>query len=147
MSDARLAIDSPAAQSHLSMVQGVISRLASNSSACKAWAIGLVSAIVLVVADRGHPDLLIVAGIPVLLFLVLDAYYLGLERRCRSSYETFVRRLHAGEATVDDAFVLAPRPRGLDAIKEAYSAISSFSVYPFYVTLAFMVYLVSRILQ
>lgn len=126
------------------MVQGVIARMAGNSANCKTWCVGLVSAIVVVVADKGKPALLLAAGVPIVLFIVLDAYYLALERRFRDSYEGFVRKLHEGKATVEDAFVLSERVKLVKAILAVLRAFISFSVWPFYSTLAALVWVIGR---
>ena len=64
-----LNTESPAVQAHLTILQGVIQRMADNSRACKTWCITLVSAILILVARQGVGDLLLLAGIPLLLFL------------------------------------------------------------------------------
>ncbi len=66
--------NSQAVQAHLSITQAVIQRMAANSASCKAWCITLVSAILVIVADKGKPHYALIAVIPNVLFLVLDAY-------------------------------------------------------------------------
>ena len=78
-----VGLDSPAVQSYLTILQGVIGRMASNSAGAKTWCIALVSAIIVAVADKGEPRYVWIALVPVGLFFVLDAYYLGLERQFR----------------------------------------------------------------
>src|SRR2546426_12383360 len=95
------AEDSPAVQAHLSIAQSVIQRMATNSASSKAWCITLVSAILVIVANKDKPDYTWLAAIPTFLFLALDAYYLSLERGFRNSYNTFVGRLH-------NFFIVAP---------------------------------------
>ncbi len=141
---ASLTPDSPVVQSHLGMLQGVISRLASNSAACKTWCITLASALAVVAADRSaaeRPKILVVAALPIALFVVLDAYYLGLERRFRTCYESFVKKLHTGTATIDDAFLIAPKQKVRGLFVEAFFAIFSFSIWPFYAGLAVILWL------
>ena len=70
--------DSPGVQAHLGISQSVIQRMASNSASCKAWCITLVSAILVIVADKGNPQYALIAIIPTALFLILDSYYLAL---------------------------------------------------------------------
>jgi hypothetical protein len=140
---ASLNVDSPSVQSHLAMLQGVIARMAGNSANCKTWCVGLVSALVVVVADKEKPSLLIAAAVPVVIFLVLDAYYLALERRFRHSYEGFVRRLHDGEATIDDVFVLWRTTARWKSLVAVLAGLLSFSVWPFYITLAVLVRLIA----
>ena len=46
---------SPSIQTHLGISQGVIQRMADNSTSSKAWCITIVSAILVIVADKGKP--------------------------------------------------------------------------------------------
>jgi hypothetical protein len=94
--------NSQAVQSHLTIYQNVIQRMASNSASAKAWCITLVSAILVIVADKSKPQYTMIAYIPTLLFLVLDTYYLGLEKGFRNSYNDFIRKLHKGKIKDDD---------------------------------------------
>ena len=142
----KLEADSPSVQSHLTMQQGVINRLASNSASCKTWCVTLVSAIVVVVAEHDRPKLLYTALIPIILFFALDAYYLGLERSFRSAYGEFVRKLHAGLATIDDVFILHPASGPPGLMFTVFRAMLSISVWPFYATLAVLLALVAEAL-
>src|SRR6266496_6828526 len=127
-----IRFDSPPVQTHLSMLQGVIGRLANNSASCKTWCVSLTSALAVVAAGQqaNRPRILSVAALPIVLFCLLDAYYLGLERRFRSCYETFVKKLHNGTATVDDAFLIAPKLKVRGLFVEAGQAFFSFSIWP-----------------
>ena len=69
-----------AVQAHLTMMQGVIARMAENSRSCKVWCVTLVAAVLVLVARTGEPQHALIALVPTLLFLCLDAYYLALER-------------------------------------------------------------------
>jgi carbon starvation protein CstA len=113
-----LNLDSPSVQSYLGILQGVITRMATNSANAKAWCVALVSAIVVIIADKGRPEYVWISCVPIVLFFALDAYYLGLERLFRDVYNGFVRKLHEGTAT------------------------GSFSIWPFYLLLIIMLLLV-----
>ena len=75
-----LTHESASVQSYLSILQGTITRMASNSASCKAWCVTLVSAMLVLIADKEKPDYVWISVVPIVLFVVLDAYYLGLER-------------------------------------------------------------------
>ena len=45
-----------AVQAHLGIVQSVIQRMSANSASCKTWCITLVSAILVVVANKDEPQ-------------------------------------------------------------------------------------------
>jgi hypothetical protein len=139
-----LQVDSPSVQSHLTMLQGVVNRLAANSASCKTWCVSLVSALAVVAAQAAKVKLLLVAAFPILLFAALDAYYLGLERRFRACYESFAKKLHEGTARIDDVFVVAPRLRFRGLFVEAFQAFGSFSIWPFYLGLTAILWFLRR---
>lgn len=132
----QLSEASPSVQTHLGILQGVIDRMASNSTSSKAWCITIVSAILVVVADKDKPDYALLALIPTLLFLSLDAYYLAMEKGFRNAYNAFVRKVHDGTLVPDDLFSV--RPLG-GTSQLQWQAFRSFSVWGFYLVLAAMI--------
>lgn len=134
--------DSAAVQAHLSIAQSVIQRMASNSASCKAWCITLVSAILVIVADKGKPSYALIAAVPTFLFLVLDTYYLALERCFRNSYNEFIEKLHNGRVRAADLYAMTPKG---SLLKTFAASLRSFSIWPFYSTLGLMIWLSMRI--
>ncbi len=134
--------NSQAVQSHLSIMQSVIQRMASNSASCKAWCITLVSAILVIVADKGKPDYAYIAVIPTILFLILDAYYLALEKAFRKSYNGFIEKLHNSSLASSDFYVVSPEG---SLLKTFFVSLTSFSIYPFYMTLLVMIWISKKI--
>ncbi|MEA5517077.1 hypothetical protein [Nodularia sp. UHCC 0506] len=126
--------DSNSVQSYLNILQGVIARMANNSASCKTWCISLVSATLVVLADKNKPTYAWISLIPIVLFFLLDSYYLGQERSFREIYNDFVKELHSGEVTIDQLFMLKP-PKGMNVVNLLFTSSLSFSVYPFYLTL------------
>ena len=127
-----LSETSPSVQAHLGILQSVIQRMASNSTSCKTWCITVVSAILVIVADKGKPNFAFIALVPTLLFLALDAYYLALEKAFRASYADFVKKLHSGVAKAEDLYTIAPMG---SYSKHQLEALKSFSVWGFYAAL------------
>jgi hypothetical protein len=127
---------SPSVQTHLGILQGVIERMASNSTFSKTWCITVVSAILVVVADKGKPDYAFLAFIPTLLFFVLDVYYLALEKGFRNSYNSFVKKVHDGSLTPEDLYSVSPSGNSSELQIEA---LKSFSVWGFYTALAVLI--------
>jgi hypothetical protein len=136
--------DSPSVQSYLGILQGVINRMALNSSGCKTWCITLVSAIIVIIADKGKPEFIWISVVPIALFWLLDAYYLGMERRFRDVYDRFIKKLHAEEAKIDDIYIVALGAGAMKTFCSTASAFISVSVLPFYGLLAFMLFVVKR---
>ena len=108
VNEKRLDETSPSVQTHLGILQGVIERMASNSTSSKAWCIAIVSAILVVVADKDKPNYALLALIPTFLFLALDAYYLALEKGFRNAYDAFVSKVHDGTLTAADLYAVKP---------------------------------------
>ena len=129
--NSNLDVESSAVQKHLEIMQGVIQRMAENSRSCKVWCVTLVSAILVLVARTGKADHALIALAPTVLFYVLDAYYLGLERRFRNSYSGFVRKVQNEEMTVPDLFAVVPT--GSTPREFLWAMFRSFSVLPFYI--------------
>lgn len=87
----------PAITAHVEMMQGIISRLADNSAKCKEWCFAFVGVVIifLVSSDNISGNLMFwPAYAIVIMFYLLDSYYLGLERRNRDSYERFIESLN-----------------------------------------------------
>jgi len=129
---------SPSIQTHLGIIQGVIQRMAGNSSSCKAWCITIVSAILVIVADKGKPHFACVAFIPTVLFAGLDIYYLALEKGFRNSYNTFIKKLHSGNLTTEDLFSVVPEG---NQSKLQVESMKSFAVWGFYLALCVLIIL------
>ena len=74
---------------HLEMVQGVITRMATNSFALKALSVTLTAGVLAFTGALKSPtNVVVLAGlVPVLLFWLLDAQYLRLERLYRYLYD------------------------------------------------------------
>ena len=131
-----------AIQTHLGILQGVIQRMAANSGSGKAYCVTLVSAILVIVADKGRPQYALIALIPIILFSLLDTYYLGQEKAFRARYKDFVLKYHGNRLAIEDMYEIAPLGKFR---KHLGAAFWSFSVIPFYVTLLGMVTLAKNL--
>jgi hypothetical protein len=139
MADELIEVNPEAAsiQTHLGILQNVIQRMASNSSSSKAWCITLVSAVLVIVADKGKPDYVYIAFLPTLVFAALDAYYLALEKAFRNAYNDFISKLHNKALTEADLYSVAPKGN-MSALQ--WQSFKSFSVWGFYVSLAVLIF-------
>ena len=133
--------ESSAVQAHLAILQGVIQRMSENSRSCKVWCVTLVSAILVLVARTGEPRHALLALAPVALFLLLDAYYLALERAFRKSYDSFVAKLHSGDLAEADLYAVKPIGMGVRLVG---ACLISFSVWLFYAILTVTIALARR---
>lgn len=127
---------SPSVQTHLGILQSVIQRMATNSSNMKTACITVVSAILVIVADKGKPNYAWIALVPSILFMALDTYYLALEKAFRETYNKFVLKLHNGTVTPHDLYFVSPSG---DQWKHRCDSLKSFSVWGFYLTLLLLI--------
>lgn len=117
---------------HLTMLQGVISRMGANSFTLKALSAAFGSAAVAVTATADEPSIYYAAAavIPILIFWLMDAQYLRLERAYRKLYEN-VRK---GEDTA--AYSMNAEPF-LKDIGGVLKLVFTWSVGPFYLAIVF----------
>jgi len=140
----KIDINSASVNSYVDILQSVIRRMAGNSSNCKTWCIGIVSAIIVVTVDGSNLQHLWISYIPITLLGVLDAFYLGLERKFRYRYDEFVQKLHSGKASDNDIFVVKPTLGSVCTLCSTFESIFSLSVLPFYGFLIVMVYIIQK---
>lgn len=144
----------PVVQSHINMLQGIITRMAQNSTNCKSWAIPIVSAIIMLALEKNTiPGM--VAYIPLGIFYLLDCYYLGLERKFRDEQRDFIKKLNDGDDITSDIFFAQSTDkkgwfgRRWRMIKDqlfcTFDGVFSFSTTIVYGVLALSVYLTGKI--
>lgn len=79
---------------HLEFIQAVITRLGNSSFLIKGWALTISAAFFAVLANRLSWKISLTAFVPLLVFWLLDAYYLRQERLFRCLYDE-VRRTNS----------------------------------------------------
>jgi len=126
-----IGVNDASVQAHLSVMQGTIARMATNSSSCKTWCVTLASAILVVVADKELLAHAWIAACPILVFALLDTYYLALEKRLRGAYNEFVRKAHEDRLQPSDLFAIVP----VGGWRTCWDAARSFSVWGCYTPL------------
>jgi hypothetical protein len=72
---------------YLQIIQGVITRMGSNSFVLKGWNVTLVSALFALAAKDSNSQFILIAILPAVAFWCLDAFYLRQERLFRKLYE------------------------------------------------------------
>jgi hypothetical protein len=119
--------------------------MAANSSNCKLWAVTLLSAImVLFLSTVDDINLNVnktILLIPILPFMFLDAFYLGLERHFVEEYNDEFQNEEASEIPA------ITKNKGLKRIMATGKALLSFSVWGFYLILLLTVSIVLRIIE
>lgn len=124
--------DEPGVIAFIQLLQGLISRFGSNSVNCKYCAVAIL-AVVMGSSNSQSSERFLVGLIPIVLFLFIDAYYLGLERRCISIYNGFISRIKNNEET--ELFTI-PKSTACEQICGMFKGLCSLSTLPFYGFLA-----------
>lgn len=115
---------------HLTMLQGVITRMGANSFTLKALAATFGSAAVAVMAtvETPSPYYAVAAVVPMIIFWLMDAQYLRLERAYRKLYD------HVRKGEEIEAYSLEATPFMKDTSSVLRLALS-WSVSWFYVAI------------
>lgn len=72
---------------HLEFIQEVINRMANHSFLIKGWTITLVVALFALSSRSSDKNYIMIAFLSVIVFWILDSYYLSRERRFRYLYD------------------------------------------------------------
>lgn len=72
---------------HLGFIQDIIKRMAENSFTLKKWGLTIVIALITVGIKEKEPAILLTTFIPIIIFWILDGFYLSKERLYRKLYD------------------------------------------------------------
>ena len=136
--------NSSSVQTHLGIMQDVISRMAQNSNGCKTWCITIISAMLVVLSDSGSLEHWWVVLFPSLLFMILDCYYLSLEKGFRDSYNKFVHYVQTNNLRAEDFYSV--RPSG-NMVLHRRDALFSFATWGFYLGIIGVVLVIKYMLE
>jgi hypothetical protein len=115
-------------QTHLQLLQGVISRMAGNSANCKTWCVTMLAGLLALSFGQGQSRVLTVGYGVVAIFYALDSYYLGLEKGYRDRYKRATAQIEANQP-INELFVLEPK-------LELRAGMRSWSTWAVYLPLA-----------
>ena len=120
--------DNPAVTAHMNLLQGIINRLAGNSSSCKTWCLTLVASLLSLSGATHVPAIAVTALVPVVVFGLMDWMYLAHEVAYRNLFDAHVDRIHAGNYGLQHTFDAKASPNGADYRK----ALKSWAIAPIY---------------
>src|SRR5215213_699245 len=126
---------------HLKMIQGVITRMAGNSFLIKGWCVTLVSAILALAAKEPNKLFIGIALYPVLMFWILDGYFLYQERLFRALYDEVANKPEvesAADSAVDSSETPTPYSMNTSSFTDRIKwrqAVFSSTLCLFYITM------------
>ena len=121
----------------LNMIQDVIKRMANNSFMLKAWTVTLITAIIALDKKSSGVESVLVFYIPVIMFWVLDSYYLQMERKFRVIYHKAAN----SEDQLD--FTMSLQPSSRTDKTYYYQCLFSKTELVFYIPLAILTAILS----
>ena len=147
-------------QAHINMMQGIINRMANNSSNCKLWCITIMSAVVALFFDKKLNNIEYCYYIATI-FYFLDCYYLGLERQFVRKQNDFVNMINRGvdDSIIEEQIFLVSRVEDkqklcwllqiiynlLQQLWQTIKAAFSFSTTPFYSAIMYAVFHITNL--
>lgn len=123
--------DNPAVIAHISLLQGVINRMANNSASCKTWCITLVAALLSLAGATHTPGIITFSLVPVLIFGFMDAMYLAQEKAYRDLYKHIITQISNQSYSLTSVY----DARASVSVKHFCSSLMSWSVFPVYLSL------------
>ncbi len=120
---------------YLSLVQEPIGRLSTSSALFKGFAATIVTGIGLLAYENMNSIILVLSFLPVIAFLVMDLYYLQLEKCYRGLYNDILNGQHDLDFRID-----IPKDRGFKKRAKAtvWDCVKSPSIWMFYIPIFFV---------
>lgn len=128
--------DRPSVIAYLGFLQDVISRMGGNSSNIKALiAVVYTIFVTILIAIKELNGYWWGGLIIAVVGMIMDTYYLALERMYRKKYNVFVDKLNNGQIDVKEIYKMNPKSTDLkyEVFAVILEAITSFSVTGFYI--------------
>ncbi|MBR4022300.1 MAG: hypothetical protein IKI94_06855 [Ruminococcus sp.] len=114
---------------HLKMIQSIITRMNTNSFQIKGWTITLVSALLALYANCDEVKYIYIAIVPVIVFWVLDSFFLQQERKFRALYNDIVNTSRYGEEIKEFSMPIVNYNTCNYCMFKAMISVSCFSLY------------------
>lgn len=130
--------ESPAVIKHLEIIQGIVDRMASNSAACKTWAITIITGLIVFSIDSQTIPIW-TSLIPAIVFFALDAFYLGQERHYIKLYKEFVSRLADNTIKIHDIYTVKSERNFFKHVGYVLSGMVSFPTSFYYMPIIILV--------
>lgn len=118
---------------HLGFIQGIVTRMGGNSFLLKGWSVSMVVAIFALAPKDADKRFLLIAYVPILMFWLLDAFFLHQERLFRHLFDAV-----ANDRISSDRFTLDTTSIRLE-VGHFLAWTTSKAVLPFHLGLAAMV--------
>jgi len=135
----------PEVQHNISYLQDIINRMASNSNNCKNWFLAIIAAgAAMQPSMQAIVDKIAFVYIPLILFCLLDSYYLGLEKYYRDKMSAFVNKVRISGNGYEDLLYEFEKRTICDDACAVFKGLFSFATWPFYSVIFVIIILIQK---
>lgn len=132
-------------QHFISYLEGVINRMASNSTNCKNWLLAIFAGCMAMQPSlQAAIDKIWLTYPLVGLFCLLDSYYLGCEKYFRDIMSNFVKKVRENNNQYVSSLYKFESRSISDDIESILHGFFSIATWPFYGTIFVLVFLIDR---
>jgi len=118
-------------QAYISLLDNIITRMASNSANAKNWLMTIIAAAIALQWSHSQLSNVIWLLVPTILFAFTDLYYLGMERHFKKVESDFIAAIRNNPEATEGLFVFRKTSKK-EQIVNTFKAIDSLSIWPFY---------------
>lgn len=132
-------------QHFISYLESIINRMTSNSANCKNWLLAIMAGCMAMQPTmKDVVDKIWLAYPLVVLFCILDAYYLGCEKYFRDMVRDFANEVRKEDNQYVSSLYKFRERKVCDDVVSILSGFCSIATWPFYGTLIVLVYLIDK---
>ena len=128
-------------QTHINTLQSIISRHADYSLNCKTWCVTIISAMIIFFYEERQTLNRFILFLPIIIFYLLDCYYMGLERLFRQKYNEFIERLQT-DSKIENDIILNIKIK--EKIIYSLKGFISLSTTPIYLIMCIFIFLIYK---
>lgn len=132
---------------YLNLIQANISRMAGNSALMKGFSATIVATVLAMSLDEANWQYILITIIPMLIFALVDAYYLGFERKYRNLYNLVSAgklNAHMYSLNLEDAY-FKPHFAEINKGTSIQRCFFSATIVPFY--FSFIIFILMIVLK
>lgn len=132
-------------QHYINYLEGIINKMASNSANCKNWLLAIIAgSMAMQPSLQDVVDKIWLSYPLVILFCLLDSFYLGCEKYFRDIMDEFVKKVrHNDDSYIESLYNFKDRSF-LDDFMSVKAGFFSIATWPFYGTLFTLIMLIDK---
>jgi len=128
-------------QTHINTLQSIISRHANYSLNCKAWCVTVITAMIIFFYEERQTINSFIFLLPIIVFYLLDCFYLGLERLFKQNYNDFIKKLQTDSKIEKDIKIST---KGKNKFIFFLKGFVSFSTTPIYLVMCIFIFFIYK---